>query len=213
MWGVILGGFISIVTAMLIEYFRRPALHLQIDQPIDLSYSGQYPAQQVRFVRVMVHHRALPWAFRWMARETASLSTATVSFHHLDGQNVFGRDMTGRWSGSPEPVPNHIILGHEEGRMWDLGRLTAPQRMDIPVGTAEPVDVAGRFDNDPECYGWSNASYFSQPTTPLAANQLADRVAQPGAIIPPVLELPQATWLQGSRRWLRRRWPVYAKSS
>ena len=35
-----------------------------------------------------------------------------------------------------------------------------------------------------------------QPTTPLAANQRADRAAQPGAIIPPVLELPQATWLQ-----------------
>ena len=32
-----------------------------------------------------------------------------------------------------------------------------------------------------------------QPTTPLAANQRADCVAQPGAIIPPVLELPQAT--------------------
>jgi hypothetical protein len=31
-----------------------------------------------------------------------------------------------------------------------------------------------------------------QPTTPLAANQRAARVAQPGAIIPPVLELPQA---------------------
>ena len=32
-----------------------------------------------------------------------------------------------------------------------------------------------------------------QPTTPLAANQRADRVAQPGAIIPPVVELPQTT--------------------
>jgi hypothetical protein len=52
-----------------------------------------------------------------------------------------------------------------------------------------------------------------QPTTPLAANQRADRVAQPGAIIPPVLELPQATWLQSSRRWLRRCSPGYSKSS
>ena len=52
-----------------------------------------------------------------------------------------------------------------------------------------------------------------QPTTPLAANQRADRVAQPGAIIPPVLELLQARWRQSSRRWLRRRSPVYSKSS
>ena len=72
--------------------------------------------------------------------------------------------MTGRWSGSPEPVPNHIILNNKvEGMMWDFARLTAPQRMDIPVGTAEPVDVAARFDDDPDCYGWSNESYFSEP--------------------------------------------------
>jgi len=35
-----------------------------------------------------------------------------------------------------------------------------------------------------------------QPITPLAANQLVDRVARPDAIIPPVLELPQPTWPQ-----------------
>jgi hypothetical protein len=33
-----------------------------------------------------------------------------------------------------------------------------------------------------------------------AANQRADRVAHPGAIIQPVLELPQTPWLQSSRR-------------
>ena len=37
----------------------------------------------------------------------------------------------------------------------------------------------------------------SQPC-PLAANQRADRVEQPGAIIPPVLESPQATWRQAA---------------
>jgi hypothetical protein len=54
---------------------------------------------------------------------------------------------------------------------------------------------------------------FHARLTPLAANQGADRVAQPGAIIPPVLKLPQATWRQSSRRWLRRRSAVYSKSS
>ena len=34
-----------------------------------------------------------------------------------------------------------------------------------------------------------------------------------GAIIPPVLELPQVTWQHSSRRWLRRRSPVHSKSS
>ena len=56
--------------------------------------------------------------------------------------------MPGRWSGSPEPVPSIVVLGESHGQVWDIGRLTAPQRMDIPVGTSEPVDVAGKFDND-----------------------------------------------------------------
>jgi hypothetical protein len=111
----------------------------------------------------MVHNNALPWPFRWMARNTASFTTAIVSFHHLDGQNFFGRHMTGRWSGSPEPVSSLIVLGNQHGQLWDIGRLTAPQRMDIPVGTAEPVDIAARFDNDQDCYGWNNEGYFSEP--------------------------------------------------
>ena len=160
---VILGGLITIAVVMIVEYVRRPVLRLRIDGPIDLPYSSQHPAQQARFVRVLVENHALPWAFRWMARNTASFTTATVSFHHLDGQNLFGRQMTGRWSGSPEPVPSLLVLGNQHGQVWDIGRLTAPQRMDIPVGAAEPVDVAGRFDNDPECYGWNNEAYFSQP--------------------------------------------------
>ena len=51
----------------------------------------------------------------------------------------------------------------------------------------------------------------SQPRC-VQLTQRADRVAQPAAIIPPVLELPQATWRQSSRRWLKRRSPVYSKS-
>jgi hypothetical protein len=52
-----------------------------------------------------------------------------------------------------------------------------------------------------------------QSTTRLAANQRADRVARPVLSSLPVFELPQATWRQSSRRWLRRRSPVYSKSS
>ncbi len=160
---VVLGGLITIAVAILVEYLRRPALLLELDAPIDRPYSDAHPAQNARFVRVRVHNRALPWPFRWMARNAASFCTATVSFHHLDGQNVFGRQMAGRWSGSPEPVPSPFVLGNQQGMLWDIGRLSAPQRMDIPVGTAEPVDVAGKFDDDDDCYGWNNETYFSNP--------------------------------------------------
>ena len=35
--------------------------------------------------------------------------------------------------------------------------------MDVPAGEAEVFAVAGRFDNEDECYGPSNESYFSNP--------------------------------------------------
>ena len=55
-----------------------------------------------------------------------------------------------------------------------------------------------------------------QSTTPLAANRRADRVARPGAIIPPVLALSQATGDMAAEQPLFSCGdcsPVYSKSS
>ena len=72
-----------------------------------------------------------------------------------------------KWPGGgaahPSLFPSPFVLGNQQGMLWDIGRLSAPQRMDIPVGTAEPVDVAGKFDDDDDCYGWNNETYFSNP--------------------------------------------------
>jgi hypothetical protein len=97
---IVLGGLITILTAILVEVLRQPRLRLQIDQPYDGTYAGA-PAAEVRFLRILIENRGLPWFARWMSRLTASSSMATISFHHLDGQSVFGRTMTGRWSGAP----------------------------------------------------------------------------------------------------------------
>jgi hypothetical protein len=35
--------------------------------------------------------------------------------------------------------------------------------MDVYPGEQERLDIAARFDNESECYGWSNDSYFSDP--------------------------------------------------
>ncbi len=35
--------------------------------------------------------------------------------------------------------------------------------MDIYPGEVELLNIAGKFDDDADCYGWSNESYFSDP--------------------------------------------------
>jgi hypothetical protein len=96
-----------------------------------------------------------------MSRSAAMHCKGTITFHHLDGQNVFGRAMEIRWSNTLEPVSMYFNLGN---KTIPIGNSTTVIR-DIHVypGEAELLDVAARFDNDSECYGWSNASYFSNP--------------------------------------------------
>lgn len=160
---IIIGAVIAIAITIFIEVMRKPKLRIYIDDHHDRTYNNQYPANEARFLAVRVRNEPLPCLARWMSRNTASACHAMITFHHLDGQNVFGRDMAGRWSRTPEPVPGIITIGNQQGVLFDHGRLIGIQRIDIPPGEAERLDVAAKFDQDEECYGWSNENYFSNP--------------------------------------------------
>jgi hypothetical protein len=67
--------------------------------------------------------------------------------------------MSGRWSGSPEPVPSIIQLGPHTGQLFDLNHLSSGSHVDILPGGAERLDVAARLDADADSYGWNNESY------------------------------------------------------
>lgn len=161
--GVVIGGVITMLTTIMVENLRKPHLEIGMAAPTDREYQDR-PAKHARFVHVAVRNKPLPSWARWMSRNVAIHGGATITFHHLDGQNVFGRAMQGRWSSSPEPVPLSLFVeGKTEGFLVDPSRLTLVSRMEIPVGEAEILNVAGRFDQENECYGWSNESYFSNP--------------------------------------------------
>jgi hypothetical protein len=129
----------------------------------------------MRAVRLRLTNVALPSWARWMSRNAALQCHGNITFHHLDGQNVFGRSMHIRWAGAPEPIPMRVQIGDHEGLIFDPTRFTLSQRVDIYPGESADLDVAARFDNEPECYGWSNESYFSNPPWRTAAWRL-----QPG---------------------------------
>lgn len=145
---------------------RRPRLKLSIETPpLDQTYDPpRNSIREMRSLRLMVHNEPLPRWAKWMVRAPALQCGATITFHHRDGQNVFGRAMDGRWAGSQEPVPLPV-LGPEgqQFQILDFTRLTLESRIDIYPGQSQPLDVAARPANDEECYGWNNETYFSTP--------------------------------------------------
>ncbi len=158
---VALGAIVAILITILVENLRKPKLVLGIDLlPTDVEYSN-HPAKHARFLSVKLVNTPLPQWARWMSRSTALQCHGEITFHHLDGQNVFGRAMTGRLSSSPEPVPitfridNHFVL------ISDPSKMTS--RVDVPPGETEHLNIAARFDDENECYGWNNEAYFSNP--------------------------------------------------
>ena len=107
--GVVFGGLITVGTAILIENMRQPRITLKLSVPVDADYAGRAaPARRARFVNLELHNAPPPWIAEWMSRNAAIQSHGIITFHHLDGQNTFGRSMNIRWQGTPEPVPAMI---------------------------------------------------------------------------------------------------------
>jgi hypothetical protein len=173
MWNLIAGAIIGTVTsiltsggvAILVEYMRKPRLKVSIERPpLEQTYSPGAPAREARLLRVAVYNEPLPVWAKWMVRAPALQCRATITFHHLDGRNYFGRAMGGRWAGSPEPVALPVVGPEgQQFQILDFTRLSLESRIDIYPGQTEILDIANRPDNDDECYGWNNETYFSNP--------------------------------------------------
>jgi hypothetical protein len=102
-----------------------------------------------------------------MMRGPASQCRALITFHHLDGQNVFGRAMPARWSDTDQPV--QIVSAAPQGQpiaLVNLEKALRVSRVDIYPSEKELLDVAVRIDNDQDCYGWNNQAYLHQWRNP-----------------------------------------------
>jgi len=159
---VFIGAIVAILITICIENLRKPKLQFRIALPHDRGYQGR-PARQARFLGLDLVNKPLPWWARWMSRNAAIQAHGIITFHRLDGQNIFGRAMNIRWSGSPEPIAMSVEVGGNKISIVDPTRFTLTPRMDIYPGEAERLDVAARFDQEDECYAWSNENYLSRP--------------------------------------------------
>jgi hypothetical protein len=160
---IVTGALISIGFVIWMEFIRQPRLRLSIPNSADMNYPANYPAQRMRSLRLTILNDNLPFPLRWLMRLPAQKCHGTISFHHLDGQNVFGRSMQIRWVRSPEPVPIQANFSGQTLTIFDPVRLTPELTWDIYPGMEDMFDVVARFDSDTDCFGWSNESYFSNP--------------------------------------------------
>lgn len=161
--GAFFGALLSILATMAIEKQRKPKFEFTIEsEPLDRS-NVPVSVKESRFLRVWVLNRPMPRLFSWfLARSAAYHCTGAIQFHHLDdGASVVARAMPVRWVGSDEPFSEHVLPDGGIVYLFDLGKYNAAFQRDCFPGTAELVDVAGRYDDEEDCYGWSNESYLT----------------------------------------------------
>lgn len=169
-WNIFLGAlastFFSIIFVFWIQKKQHPVLKVSIEQPtLELNYEPGRPAKKHKATRLVVENMSLGagWG-AWLFRNAAENCRATITFHHInDGQNYFGSGMTGRWARSPQPIPLTGEVGGTSFLIWDTERLTTESKTDIHPGERTELDIAARFDNDQEAYGWNNEAYFCNP--------------------------------------------------
>ena len=159
---IILGAILAILTTIWIESLRKPSLKLNIYQAGDANYTDR-PAKKARFLYLELVNQSLPKVFRWMSRNAALQCHGIISFHHLDGTNVFGRSMQIRWTYLPEPTPAILIVGDRSYQFFDPRKFDHFSRVDVYPGESELLNIVSRFDDEEDCFGWSNESYYVEP--------------------------------------------------
>ena len=160
---IVAGGFITILVTIFVEVLRRPKLRLAVGNTVDTIYAEERPAKKGRYLYVDLVNDPLPWYACWMSRGAALQCSGTITFHNLDGQLFFAREMPVRFSRTPEPVPVQLKVGEDVITFFDPSRASAESRIDVYPGESTPLDVAVKFESEEEAYGWSNLNYFSTP--------------------------------------------------
>lgn len=165
--GAFLGALFSILATMFIEYEKKPKLKFEIEHPPHDGWQSPEPnIAQSRFLRVKVYNKPMPTLLHWLDRSAALQCTGNVQFFRESGTAIFSSPMKIRWSGSDEPNSPQLNTSGVVVYLFDVPKYNAAFRRDCFPGVPELVDIAARYDNEDECYGWSNESYLKGVRNP-----------------------------------------------
>lgn len=159
--GAFLGAVLSLLVSMIIEHQRKPKLSLKIEEPpTDMNYTDR-PANKARFLRVRLSNRATPWYLSWLGRNAAIHCHGEIQFYHQnDGAPVLSKPMPIRWAGSEEPLSFQVLPDGKFAQLLDASKFHAAFYRDCHAGSEEPIDVVARFNDETDCYGWTNENYL-----------------------------------------------------
>src|SRR6266571_6772200 len=128
--GVLLGALMVIQ----VERLRKPSLKLRLLPTYAAEYPDGRPAKRSRIIKIEAMNEMLPRWASWMSRSAALQCRGTISFHHMDGQNIFGRSMSVKWVRTPEALPMEIRSADGSttaGYLVDPQRIMAESREDM----------------------------------------------------------------------------------
>jgi hypothetical protein len=160
-----LGAVIAIITTVIVESLRQPKLQIRLSKIGEKEFSVPHPAKKIRSLYLELINQSFPKGMGWLTRTPALQCHGTITFYHLDGQDVFGRSMQIRWTNLPNPIPININVGNKIYPLFDPAKFNHATRVDVyPGGTeSERFNVASRFDDENDCYGWCNENLYKEP--------------------------------------------------
>lgn len=155
---------VSILIVLGLERFRKPRLRFVIGDPGEILPNDPVGRTRAKWTHVFVTNEPMPKWLSWIwDRDPALACRGWITFHALDGQDLFGRKMDIRWANNPEPLFQDPKTGKATGIDWD--KMRTGHLWDIPPGTVAEgahgiLDVVFRPIGESECYGWNNKSYL-----------------------------------------------------
>ncbi len=162
-WNLAIGFFLGIVAsgiaAALYDWFTRPLVEISLDdRPLAL---GQYPnLPPLAFYHLKV--RNLPAKLPLSSRKPAWSSKATIDVFKPAGTRVIAEPIHARWTSQPEPLAP-AVSGNQLISVVDFARLMNARKVDIHAHEDEYISLAVKYDDQPECYIFSNESYLHPP--------------------------------------------------
>ncbi len=173
--GFVLGILASTIAAIVYEYGSRPKLKLILDDsPRALGQNaGGAPYE---FYHLKIINTAAPWPIP--SRKPAWGTRAIIRVLDPDCNHVIPDVIVGRWASQPEPVIPAIAAG-QVGLIPDPARLVLAQKIDVHNHETQQLDVAIKYEGEPDCYIFSNESYlhhWRNPSWKLGNNTYRLRV-------------------------------------
>jgi hypothetical protein len=146
----------SIFLALLYAKSGRSRLFINLKPPKKIAFGNEKSI----FVNLIVKnnpHKGWPL----IPRETAYSCHGDVTFYNENGTIKICGPMPIRWSGNPQPI-KYEVANDQIISLVEPSLIKQSEYIDIPRDEEEELDIAVRFYQENEAYGWNSESYFHE---------------------------------------------------